>query len=186
MVVAWCRQQAPPVVVASPTQPITPERNASPSVPPVAPHRKPTRPAPFFVSRTPTAPAPAPSRVVQLIVSHQPVLGPFSPVLDNLDQVILERGISLVKGSSVATSTSGCMLAYPIRVIPAWVSFEIITFLGLRNPMGPPIVLGVPLGSPKTSYVPPGSHVARVREPAGAKVRAKASWRATRSERGEP
>ncbi|KAA0067852.1 hypothetical protein E6C27_scaffold2484G00620 [Cucumis melo var. makuwa] len=26
------------------------------------------------------------------------------------------------------------------------------------------IVLGVPLGSPKTSYVPPGSHVVRVRE----------------------
>ncbi|KAA0061344.1 hypothetical protein E5676_scaffold692G00230 [Cucumis melo var. makuwa] len=25
-------------------------------------------------------------------------------------------------------------------------------------------VLGVPLGSPKTSYVPPGSHVARVQE----------------------
>ncbi|KAA0060090.1 hypothetical protein E6C27_scaffold39G00040 [Cucumis melo var. makuwa] len=52
------------------------------------------------------------------------------------------------------------------------------------------IVLGVPLGSPKTSYVPPGSHVARVRKRAsswaGAEVRAKASWRATRSDRGEP
>ncbi|TYK22215.1 hypothetical protein E5676_scaffold333G00980 [Cucumis melo var. makuwa] len=52
------------------------------------------------------------------------------------------------------------------------------------------IVIGVPLGSPKTSYVPPGLHVARVRERAsswaGAEVRAKASWRATRSDRGEP
>ncbi|KAA0032135.1 hypothetical protein E5676_scaffold186G00130 [Cucumis melo var. makuwa] len=51
-------------------------------------------------------------------------------------------------------------------------------------------VLSVPLGSPKTSYVPPGSHVARVRERASswakAEVRAKASWRATRSDRGEP
>ncbi|KAA0046146.1 hypothetical protein E6C27_scaffold157G00890 [Cucumis melo var. makuwa] len=52
------------------------------------------------------------------------------------------------------------------------------------------IVLGVPLGSPKTNYVPPRSHVARVRERASswveAEVRAKASWRATRSDRGEP
>ncbi|TYK23335.1 hypothetical protein E5676_scaffold142G003960 [Cucumis melo var. makuwa] len=52
------------------------------------------------------------------------------------------------------------------------------------------IVLGISLGSPKTSYVPPGSHVARVRERAsfwaGAEIRAKASWRATRSDRGEP
>ncbi|TYK11696.1 hypothetical protein E5676_scaffold304G00040 [Cucumis melo var. makuwa] len=52
------------------------------------------------------------------------------------------------------------------------------------------IVLGVPLGSPKTSYVPSGSHVARVRERASSwaevEVRAKESWRATRSDRGEP
>ncbi|KAA0033143.1 hypothetical protein E5676_scaffold1032G00230 [Cucumis melo var. makuwa] len=47
-------------------------------------------------------------------------------------------------------------------------------------------VLGVPLGSLKTSYVPPGSHVARVRKRVGAEVRAKASWRATRSDRAEP
>ncbi|KAA0047187.1 hypothetical protein E5676_scaffold1280G00130 [Cucumis melo var. makuwa] len=42
-------------------------------------------------------------------------------------------------------------------------------------------VLGVPLGSPKTSYVPPGSHVARVRERASswAKVKVEESWRAT-------
>ncbi|TYK23822.1 hypothetical protein E5676_scaffold162G00230 [Cucumis melo var. makuwa] len=52
------------------------------------------------------------------------------------------------------------------------------------------IVLGDPLGSPKTSYVHPRSHVARVRERvsswAEAEVRAKASWRATRSGCGEP
>ncbi|KAA0032971.1 hypothetical protein E5676_scaffold482G00320 [Cucumis melo var. makuwa] len=51
-------------------------------------------------------------------------------------------------------------------------------------------VLGVPLGSLKTSYVPLGSHVARVRERANSwaetEVRAKASWRATRSDRGKP
>ncbi|KAA0045458.1 hypothetical protein E5676_scaffold2460G00130 [Cucumis melo var. makuwa] len=45
-------------------------------------------------------------------------------------------------------------------------------------------VLGVPLGSSKTSYVPPGSHVARVHERASswaeAEVRAKESWRMTR------
>ncbi|KAA0067469.1 hypothetical protein E6C27_scaffold40G001480 [Cucumis melo var. makuwa] len=52
------------------------------------------------------------------------------------------------------------------------------------------IVLDIPLGSPKTSYVPPGSHVARVRERAsswaGAEVRAKANWQATISNRGKP
>ncbi|TYK29793.1 hypothetical protein E5676_scaffold208G00090 [Cucumis melo var. makuwa] len=45
-------------------------------------------------------------------------------------------------------------------------------------------VLGVRLGSPKISYVPPGSHVARVQERASSwveeKVRAKESWRMTR------
>ncbi|TYK11908.1 hypothetical protein E5676_scaffold177G00740 [Cucumis melo var. makuwa] len=51
-------------------------------------------------------------------------------------------------------------------------------------------VLSVPLGSPKISYVPPGSHVARVWKRASswaeAEVRAKASWRMTRSDCGEP
>ncbi|KAA0036536.1 importin subunit alpha-like [Cucumis melo var. makuwa] len=53
-----------------------------------------------------------------------------------------------------------------------------------------PIVLGVPRGTEDQSYVPTGSHVARVRERARDWVedeaRAKASWRATRSDRGEP
>ncbi|KAA0059926.1 hypothetical protein E5676_scaffold184G001410 [Cucumis melo var. makuwa] len=42
-------------------------------------------------------------------------------------------------------------------------------------------VLGVPLGSPKTSYIPLGSHVARVRKRASswAKVKVEESWRAT-------
>ncbi|KAA0046462.1 hypothetical protein E5676_scaffold1251G00540 [Cucumis melo var. makuwa] len=52
------------------------------------------------------------------------------------------------------------------------------------------IVLGVLLRSPKTSYVPSRSHIARVRERASswakAEVRAKASWRATGSDRGGP
>ncbi|KAA0041337.1 hypothetical protein E6C27_scaffold128G003460 [Cucumis melo var. makuwa] len=51
-------------------------------------------------------------------------------------------------------------------------------------------VLGVPLGHQRPDFVPTGSHVARVRECAsswaGAEVRARASWRATRSGRGEP
>ncbi|KAA0066314.1 hypothetical protein E6C27_scaffold21G003730 [Cucumis melo var. makuwa] len=42
-------------------------------------------------------------------------------------------------------------------------------------------VLGVPLGSPKTRYVPSGSHVACVWERASswAKVKVEESWRAT-------
>ncbi|KAA0043624.1 hypothetical protein E5676_scaffold447G001640 [Cucumis melo var. makuwa] len=52
------------------------------------------------------------------------------------------------------------------------------------------IVLGVPWDTEDQSYVPTGAHVARVRERARDwiedEVRAKASWRATRSDRGEP
>ncbi|KAA0039210.1 hypothetical protein E5676_scaffold607G00490 [Cucumis melo var. makuwa] len=51
-------------------------------------------------------------------------------------------------------------------------------------------VLGVPLGHRRPDFVPTGSHVARVRKRAsswvGAEVRARASWRVTRSDRGEP
>ncbi|KAA0065587.1 ty3-gypsy retrotransposon protein [Cucumis melo var. makuwa] len=119
----------------------------------------------------------------------------------------------------------------PIRVVPAWVSFGITIYLELRGPTGrqssmdidmirvirrdprSPIVLvlprvhyrpveaevgakaswratksdrdqfvlGVPLGSPKTSYVPSESHVARVRERVSSwvKVKVEESWRAT-------
>ncbi|KAA0051799.1 hypothetical protein E5676_scaffold609G001110 [Cucumis melo var. makuwa] len=47
-------------------------------------------------------------------------------------------------------------------------------------------VLGVPLGHRRPDFVPTGSHVARVWERVGAEVRARASWRATRSDCGEP
>ncbi|KAA0033477.1 hypothetical protein E6C27_scaffold261G00070 [Cucumis melo var. makuwa] len=51
-------------------------------------------------------------------------------------------------------------------------------------------VLGVPSGHRRPDFVPTGAHVARVRERAsywvGAEVRARASWRATGSDRGEP
>ncbi|TYJ96597.1 hypothetical protein E5676_scaffold1278G00150 [Cucumis melo var. makuwa] len=51
-------------------------------------------------------------------------------------------------------------------------------------------VLGVPLGLRRPDFVHTGSHVARVRKRAsswvGAEVTARASWRGTRSDRGEP
>ncbi|KAA0063947.1 hypothetical protein E6C27_scaffold616G00930 [Cucumis melo var. makuwa] len=94
------------------------------------------------------------------------------------------------------------------KVVPAWVSFGITTYLGLCGPTGHqssmdidmtrvtrrgpriPIVLGVPRDTEDQSYVPTGAHVARVRERARDwvedEVRAKASWRATRSDGGEP
>uniref|UniRef100_A0A9I9EKK5 Uncharacterized protein n=1 Tax=Cucumis melo TaxID=3656 RepID=A0A9I9EKK5_CUCME len=87
-----------------------------------------------------------------------------------------------------SSRTIGCMLAYPIRVVPAWLSFRITTYLGLCTPTGPPVwhssdsmgssqpdclsvssryatdqfVLGVPLGHRRPDFVPTGSHVARV------------------------
>ncbi|KAA0048134.1 ty3-gypsy retrotransposon protein [Cucumis melo var. makuwa] len=96
----------------------------------------------------------------------------------------------------------------PIRVVPAWVSFGITTYLGLCGLTGRqsnmdidmtrvtrrgpriPIVLGVPRDIEDQIFVPTEAHVARVRKRARdwveAEVRAKASWRATRSDRGEP
>ncbi|TYK24105.1 acyl-CoA-binding domain-containing protein 4 isoform X2 [Cucumis melo var. makuwa] len=93
-------------------------------------------------------------------------------------------------------------------VVPAWVSFGITTYLGLCGPTGHqssmdidmtrvtrwgpriPIVLGVPRGTKDQSYVSTGAHVACVRERARDWVKdeasAKASWQATRSDRGEP
>uniref|UniRef100_A0A9I9E9N4 Uncharacterized protein n=1 Tax=Cucumis melo TaxID=3656 RepID=A0A9I9E9N4_CUCME len=58
-----------------------------------------------------------------------------------------------------------------------------------RDPRSP-IILALPPGHRRPDFVPTGSHVARVRERASswveAEVRARASWQATRSDRGEP
>ncbi|TYK01308.1 hypothetical protein E5676_scaffold827G00080 [Cucumis melo var. makuwa] len=73
------------------------------------------------------------------------------------------------------------------RDFAAWKACFIVKIRLSKSP--DQIVLGVPLGSPKTSYVPPGSHFTRVRERASSwaevEVRAKAGWRMTRSDRGE-
>ncbi|KAA0040449.1 uncharacterized protein E5676_scaffold2406G00190 [Cucumis melo var. makuwa] len=64
----------------------------------------------------------------------------------------------------------GVLLTLSIRVVPTWVSLEITTFsmpdclsvsFGYTKDQ---FVLGVPLGSPKTRYVPAGSQIARVWE----------------------
>ncbi|TYK27654.1 hypothetical protein E5676_scaffold93G00110 [Cucumis melo var. makuwa] len=113
------------------------------------------------------------------------------------------------------------MLAYPIRVVHAWVSFGITTYLGLPSPMDRQsgidinmirvirrdrsqpdrlcvsseyatyqFILSVPYDHRRPDFVPTGSHDARVRERASSwtwvEERARASWRATRSDRGEP
>ncbi|KAA0041513.1 hypothetical protein E5676_scaffold205G001720 [Cucumis melo var. makuwa] len=49
------------------------------------------------------------------------------------------------------------MLAYPIRVVPTWVSFGITTYLDQ-------FVLGVPLGHRRPDFILTGSQVARVRK----------------------
>ncbi|KAA0064226.1 kinesin-4-like isoform X1 [Cucumis melo var. makuwa] len=48
------------------------------------------------------------------------------------------------------------------------------------------IVLGIPLGSPKTRYVPTGSQIARVQECASSGVKVEESWQATEKDRGMP
>ncbi|KAA0035820.1 hypothetical protein E6C27_scaffold403G001150 [Cucumis melo var. makuwa] len=71
----------------------------------------------------------------------------------------------------------GVLLTLSIRVVPAWPDCLSVFFEYTKDQ----IVLGVPLGSPKTRYVPTGSQIARVREGAnsGAKVKVEESWRAT-------
>ncbi|KAA0051779.1 hypothetical protein E5676_scaffold609G001340 [Cucumis melo var. makuwa] len=153
-----------------------------------------------------------PSRFTYFLATSL-ILCSFPPVLDSLDQVILERGISPVKVSIIATSTSSktSLLGKRDFVVRTHLSkspvrrnrqsdIDIDMIRVVRRDRSQPdclsvssgyttdqIVLSVPLGSPKTSYVPLGSHVARVWERVSrGEVRAKASWRATRSNRGEP
>ncbi|KAA0054667.1 hypothetical protein E5676_scaffold3734G00270 [Cucumis melo var. makuwa] len=102
----------------------------------------------------------------------------YVPTMTSVDDAAFE----------MMSRTIGCMLAYPIRVVPAWLSFRITTYLGLCTPTGPPVwhssdsmgssqpdclsvssryatdqfVLGVPLGHRRPDFVPTGSHVARV------------------------
>ncbi|TYK09767.1 uncharacterized protein E5676_scaffold127G00510 [Cucumis melo var. makuwa] len=52
-----------------------------------------------------------------------------------------------------------CMLAYPIRVVPAWPDCLSASFGYAADQF----VLGVPLGHRRPDFVPTGSHVARVR-----------------------
>ncbi|KAA0050653.1 hypothetical protein E5676_scaffold1737G00630 [Cucumis melo var. makuwa] len=185
------RRQALAALVVANTQ----TRKLEPRPPQVRLHSrmKPTRPAlPHLHSRVkltrPARPRLHRSRVILHIVeflhlktySLQP--RPPTSLLGKRDFAVRTR----------LSKSPWCMLAYPIRVVPACVSFGITTFFRTAQSDGTAnqIVLGVPLGSPKTSYVPPGSHIARIRERAsywaGAEVRAKASWRATKSDRGEP
>ncbi|KAA0033330.1 hypothetical protein E6C27_scaffold845G001490 [Cucumis melo var. makuwa] len=49
-----------------------------------------------------------------------------------------------------------------------------------------PSVLGIPLGITKDQLVPTGAHVARVQERVEAEAGPRASWRATKSDHGEP
>ncbi|KAA0040146.1 hypothetical protein E6C27_scaffold768G00220 [Cucumis melo var. makuwa] len=94
------------------------------------------------------------------------------------------RDLAAWKAHFLAVRTRRANLQ-PIRVVPAWVSFGITTYLGLRGPTGRTWVL--PRDTEDQIFIPTGAHVARVRERArdwvGAEVGAKTSWQATRSDR---
>ncbi|KAA0049633.1 histone H2B.3-like [Cucumis melo var. makuwa] len=181
--------QAPSVKVreAKPRPSSQPELHAHPTItaiPAPALHQS-SRPA--RMSRLPE-----PSYARELPVRAAFCLGPFSLVLDSLDQVILERGISPVKGLFAPTSTSGKTSLLGKRDFTVRIRFSKFQPDCLSVSSGyttNQFVLGVPLGPPKTSYVPLRSHVARFRERANswaeAEVRAKASWRMTKSDRGK-
>ncbi|KAA0067501.1 hypothetical protein E6C27_scaffold50G00100 [Cucumis melo var. makuwa] len=175
-------------------------------------------------------PSPRASRAVLPALQAEPRLLAFAsraararslrqvePSRDVLDQVtaaawdFFSRGSALQPLSRLGPRCLESTLASRLelaKVVPAWVSFGITTYLGLCVPTGHqssmdidmtrvtrrgpriPIILGVPRDTEDQSYVPTGAHVARVWEHARDwvedEVRAKASWRATRSDRGEP
>uniref|UniRef100_A0A9I9EL74 Uncharacterized protein n=1 Tax=Cucumis melo TaxID=3656 RepID=A0A9I9EL74_CUCME len=119
-----------------------------------------------------------------------------------LDQVELERGISRLKGNYCNLDLGASLLGkrillllefdranlQPIKVVPAWVFFRITTDLELRNPTGRQSSMDIDMirvirrdpRSPIVLVFPPGSLQTK------AEVRARVSWRATRSDRGEP
>ncbi|KAA0053182.1 hypothetical protein E6C27_scaffold1192G00030 [Cucumis melo var. makuwa] len=192
-------------------------------------------PHPSAPSRTRTAPAPKPSHAfcpsrADACLQAEPIPAfpaeppnPFEPpslfpvlcTYFGLKRCNLDLGTSLLgKRIFLAVRTRRANLQ-PIRVIPAWVSFGITTYLGLRSPTRSPVwhgyrydssdsmgssqpdcfsissgfatdqyVLGAPSGHRRPDSVSMEAHVTRAR--VGAEVRARASWRATRSDRGEP
>ncbi|KAA0064141.1 pol protein [Cucumis melo var. makuwa] len=126
------------------------------------------------------------------------------PVCTVTELPCTHRGTSPVKGSSVATSTLvglRCWKSVTLRLglVKQISRYDLSGSTGSSQPDCLSVsseyatyqfVLGVPLGHRRPDFVPTGSHVARVRERAsswaGREVRARASCRATRSDRGEP
>ncbi|TYJ96768.1 putative mitochondrial protein [Cucumis melo var. makuwa] len=128
--------------------------------------------------------------------------GSFAPILEHLGPIDLERWISAARAQALqprprdlaawkahflAVRTRRANLQ-PIRIVPTWVSFEITTYLGLRGPTGRQSNMDIDMirvirRDPRSLIVlvlPPGSLQTK------AEVGAKASWRATRSDRVEP
>ncbi|TYJ96988.1 hypothetical protein E5676_scaffold506G00350 [Cucumis melo var. makuwa] len=113
-----------------------------------------------------------PSR--QAFLSHL-VFGPLPTCHCRLDQLELEHGISRLKGNYCNLDLGASLLGKHI-------------FLAVRTRRANLQVLSRDIEDQIS--VPTGAHVARVRERASywveAGVGARASWRATRSDRGEP
>ncbi|KAA0036821.1 hypothetical protein E5676_scaffold110G001860 [Cucumis melo var. makuwa] len=144
---------------------------------------------PSASSRTRATPAPKSSRATRLLepsraaslsfqMSRQTLLsylafsGPLHLFWNILGQLILKRWISLVRAQALQP-----------RPRPDCLSVS----SGFATDQ---YALGAPSGYRRPDFVPMLAHVARVRERASywveVGVRAKASWRATRSDRGEP
>ncbi|KAA0041613.1 hypothetical protein E5676_scaffold242G00330 [Cucumis melo var. makuwa] len=174
-------------VEAQPHQSLPYPKSGTRPAPPAVPQasscpREPASAVPTLesISRASTSRLLEPPSIIEppsFLVSHKPVLGPFSPVLDCVIQRDRQFGIDIdmIRVIRRDRSQPNCL-----SVSSGYTTDQ--------------FVLCVPLGSPKTSYVPPRSHVACVsswvplfRTLIGkAEVRAKASCRATRSDRGEP
>uniref|UniRef100_A0A9I9E6Q6 Uncharacterized protein n=1 Tax=Cucumis melo TaxID=3656 RepID=A0A9I9E6Q6_CUCME len=115
----------------------------------------------------------------------KPLLEPPSLFRNILDQLTLERWISSIRAQALQPRPR------LIGVVLASVSFGITTYLGLRSPTGPPVWHGYRYDSidstgssqPDCLSVSSGFGTDQYVE-AGVKTRA--SWRETRSDRGEP
>ncbi|KAA0062309.1 hypothetical protein E6C27_scaffold154G00560 [Cucumis melo var. makuwa] len=139
--------------------------------------------------------------MLNFVILHQCLDGPIAKVLPwslimalrvpNLEKMFATKKEETIKEELVLVGIASTPWKYNLLQEPDYLSVS----FGYTKYQS---VLGIPLGSPKTKYVPTRSQIERVRGRASSGVplyktligkveaRAKASWRLTRSDRGEP
>ncbi|TYK04826.1 pol protein [Cucumis melo var. makuwa] len=141
----------------------------------------PRSPAVAFADRKPTRVSPAELPPDPPVLEPPAFSSPFAPVFEHLGPIDLERGISSARAQALQPRH---------RDLAAWKA-HFFWPLGLVEQISRPVCPRCSPGDTEDQiFVPTEAHVARVRERARywvmAEVEARASWRATRTDRDEP